>query len=247
MEHVLRTNFGSACETFSPSEGCCDLFVPATQRWLSLKQVRALARQHRWKYEIVIEGGQTRVRFMMGSPLWDLEQRPAPTVVANVTVKHALDNGYFFPSPNRTRTELAGTTETVHIDATPGRQTRVSVPLSEALLDRAQIIDIQLRKGSASIVCVSQKYRVEVATAGHGSEPRDRTEQRIARRLAKILRRRVSGAVLPHGREARARSAQRLHQRAGKRAGNHVSRLPRRTVPGAVCDGAAAAATAAAR
>ena len=237
MEQVLRENFGSTCETYSPSEGSCDLFVSATQRWIGLKEVREVAKQNRWTYEVVLEGGQTRVRFMMGSSLWDLDQRSS-VVVANATIKHALDNGLLFPGPICTRTEHAGTTETVHIEATPGKPTRVSVPLAEALLDRSGVLNIRLAKGSASIVCTSRKHRVTPAAEGHGVKPHGRVEARIQRRLAKILRGRVRGSVR---RTPSVRSDPKFYARAAKSARRGVSGLPRRSVSCSGLDDATAA------
>ena len=92
MEASLRSHFGSTCETFSPSEGSCDLFVSSSKPWVELRRVREVAKANRWTYEVLIESGQTRVRFMMGSPLWDLNNGTT-SVVANTTIQHALDNG----------------------------------------------------------------------------------------------------------------------------------------------------------
>lgn len=231
MQASLRECFGASCETYSPSEGSCDLFVSSNQRWVSWKQVRAAAKANRWTYEVVLEGAQTRVRFMMGSPLWEYATAVAD-VLANTTIKHALDNGLFCPKSKSTKAEHVGTTETVHINATPRCATRVSVRLAEALLDRADVLDIQLRRGSISVVCLSRNHQNpsarwnECPTSGSKE-----AEDRIQRALRKIRR---------HNRRATA-ARQGRTSGEGRRAGKVERRMPcvrGRAVPSAFPVGA---------
>jgi len=239
MEASLRSHFGSTCETFSPSEGSCDLFVSSSKPWVELRRVREVAKANRWTYEVLIESGQTRVRFMMGSPLWDLNNGTT-SVVANTTIQHALDNGLFLPKPARTRAVHVGTTETVEIKAVRGVATRLSVPLAEALLDRSGVLDIRIRRGSVDIVCRSRKQPASLARQ-HGLEPCQAVDRRLQRAVARIVSRRVARA-------ASARSSTKRHRRMDSwGAAKAVQRVPRvrGTVPGALHAGSAGQASAA--
>ncbi len=222
MQATLRDHFGSTSETYSPSEGSCDLFVSGNQLYLSWKKIRAVAKQHRWTYEVVIEGGRTRVRFMMGSPLWDYTNNPT-SVVANTTIKHALDNGLFCPKAVSTRAERIGTTETVHIAAVPRRATRVSVGLAEALLDRTGVLDIHLRRGSVSVVCIAGEHQSSAINWDVLQTAAKTTQARIQRTLRKICRnnRRTAAAVKVDSRRER---------RGAGKIGVRLPSVPRRTM-----------------
>ena len=195
---MLRDEFGSMCETYSPSQGSCDLFVSGSQLWISWNAIRAVAKSNRWTYEVMIEGARTRVRFMTGSPLWDYASEPVVDYT-NVTIKHALENGFLCPKYKSTRAVHAGTTETVHISAATRCQTRVSVRLAEALLDRRGVLDIHLRRGELSVVCASRLHFVS-APRWHERKKKGAAEaeariQSALRRIRKHRRRSTSSVA----------------------------------------------------
>ena len=230
MQASLREHFGISCETYSPSEGSCDLFVPKNQRWISWNKIRSVAKANRWTYDVVLDGAQTRVRFMTGSPLWEYSTDPV-SEVANVTIKHALDNGLFCPKSKSTRAVHIGTTESVHIEATPRCSTRVSRRLAEALLDRNGVLDIHLKRGIISVVYLAKNHQTfAVRWDERPQKPLKEAaaQSRIQRALAKILRnrRRAAAAI-----KSRARNDK---GRAGK-GERRVSSLQRREMQSAVC------------